>query len=433
MTMLHKCYGINEEGHFTLGGADTVKLAAKYGTPLYVLDDNTVRENVRTYKNAMGAYFRKGSTIHYASKALSFKGIYRIMKDEGVGVDVCSAGELYTAISAGFPSEMICLHGNNKTDADLAFAVKSNVGEIVVDSFEELEALDAIAGDLGKVQSILLRVTPNIDPHTLKAISTGQLDSKFGTPIETGQAEKLVRLALTKKNIKLNGYHCHCGSQVFEFEPYINETEVMFSFAADMMKKTGFAPEFIDLGGGFGVRYTESDPVIDIAANIKAIAEKEKEICAKYGLPEPAILMEPGRSIVAAACVTLYTVGSVKTIEGYRTYVSIDGGMTDNPRYALYGSKYEVLLANKAGMPKDSSVTVAGRCCESGDLIGENMKLQTARRGDILAVTVTGAYNYSMASNYNRVARPALVIVKDGEDRLGIRRESFEDLVINDM
>ena len=431
--MLHKDYGINEKGNFTLGGADTVQLAKKYGTPLYVLDENAVRENIRTYLSAMDKYFKKGSTIFYASKALSFKGIYRIVAEEGAFADVCSIGELYTAQGAGFPLSRVGIHGNNKTDDDIRYAVKAGVGEFIVDSFEELEALDRIAGEEGRVQNILLRITPNIDCHTLKAISTGQLDSKFGTPIETGQAEKLVKLALTKKNVRLMGYHCHCGSQVFETEPYVDQTEVMFKFAADIMKKTGYSPEFMNLGGGFGVRYTENDPVIDIAANIKAIAEKEKEICAKYGIPEPAILMEPGRSIVAAPCVTLYTVGSVKTIEGYRTYVSIDGGMTDNPRYALYGSKYEVMIANKAAHPKDSRVTVAGRCCESGDLIGENMELQSAERGDILAVTVTGAYNYSMASNYNRVARPALVVVKDGEDRLAVRRESLEDLVKNDI
>jgi len=431
--MLHNCYGINAEGHFTLGGADTVELAKKYGTPLYLLDENCVRENVRVYRDAMNAYMKKGSGIHYASKALSFKGIYGIIKDEGACVDVCSIGELFTALSAGFPPEKICLHGNNKSDEEIEYAVRSDVGEIVVDSFEELDALDSISGGLGKKQKIMLRVTPNIDPHTVKAITTGQLDSKFGTPIETGQAEKLVRLALAKTNVILMGYHCHCGSQVFEYQPFIDEVDALIGFSADIKSKTGYSPEIIDIGGGFGVRYTEEDPFVDIAEGIRRIAEEVRLACEKTGIPEPAILMEPGRSIVAAAGVTLYTVGSVKTIEGYRTYVSVDGGMTDNPRYALYGSKYEAIIADKAGAPKDTCVTIAGRCCESGDLIGENVKLQSAKRGDVLAVTVTGAYNYSMASNYNRVARPALVIIKDGTDRLGVRRESSEDLVKNDM
>ena len=416
--MLHNCYEINDKGHFTLGGADTVELAKKYGTPLYLIDENTVRESIRVYTSAMRKYMREGSTIHYASKALSFKGIYPIMKEEGIGVDLCSCGEIYT-----------CFHGNNKTDGELRFALENGIGEIVVDSFEELDALDRIAGEAGIKQKILLRITPNIDCHTLKAVSTGQLDSKFGTPIETGEAEKLVRQALAKNNVILRGYHSHCGSQVFDAQPYI----VMFAFAADMMNKTGFAPEFMDLGGGFGVRYTENDPEIDIDANIKAIAERAETLCEKYTMPLPKILLEPGRSIVAAAGVTLYTVGAVKSIGNYRTYVSIDGGMGDDPRYALYGSVYEALIANKASLPKDTKVTIAGRYCESGDMIGENVALQRTGRGDILAVTVTGAYNYSMASNYNRVPRPALVIIKDGQDRPGIRRESFDDLVINDI
>ncbi len=431
--MLHSCYGINEKGHFTMGGADTVELVKEYKTPLYVIDENTVRENCRTYVNAMNKYFKEGSTIHYASKALSCKEIYRIMDSEGVNVDLCSVGEIYTAKSAGFDLSKACFHGNNKTDDNIRYALSAGVGEFVVDSFEELDALDKIAGEEGTIQKAFVRITPNIDCHTLKAISTGQLDSKFGTPIETGQAEKLIRRALEKKNIKLIGYHCHCGSQVFETQPYVNQTEIMFAFAADMMKKTGYAPEYMNLGGGFGVRYTENDPEIDIENNIMLIAAKEKEICEKYGMPEPKILMEPGRSIVARAGITLYTVGTVKHIEGYRTYVSVDGGMTDNPRYALYGSKYEVLLANKASQPKDTRVTVAGCCCESGDLIGENMPLQKAERGDILAVCVTGAYNYSMASNYNRVAKPALVVVKDGASRLAVKRESPEDICKNDI
>ncbi len=431
--MLHSCYGINDKGHFTIGGADTVLLAQKYKTPLYVLDEQTVRENCRVYISAMNKYFKSGSTIHYASKALSFKGIYRIMREEGVNVDLCSLGEIYTAKSAGFDLSKACFHGNNKTDENIRLAIREGIGEFVVDSFEELEALERIAGEEGIVQNAFVRITPNIDCHTLKAISTGQLDSKFGTPIETGQAELLVHRALELKNVRLIGYHCHCGSQVFETQPYVNQTEIMFAFAADIMKKTGYAPEYMNLGGGFGVRYTENDPQIDIAENIRLIAEKEKEICDRFDLPEPKILMEPGRSVVANAGVTLYTVGTVKHIEGYRTYVSVDGGMTDNPRYALYGSKYEVLLANKASQDKDATVTVAGCCCESGDLIGENMKLQKAKRGDILAVTVTGAYNYSMASNYNRVPRPALVIVNNGQDRLGIKRETYEDLFRNDI
>lgn len=431
--MLYSNYDVNQEGHLTLGGVDTVEMAKKYGTPLYLLDENAVRANCRTYQDAMKRYFGEGSCIHYASKALSFKGIYRIMADEGVNVDLVSLGELYTAKAAGFPLSRACLHGNNKPDSELEAAIKEGVGEFMVDSFEELESLDRIAGELGVKQHIMLRLTPNIDPHTQKAISTGQLDSKFGTPIATGQAEKLVKLALTKQNLVLDGFHSHIGSQIFEAEPYIDQAKVMFDFMAEIKEKTGYEAKKINLGGGFGVRYTDDQPTVDIAGNIAMIGVQIDTICAERGLTKPAILMEPGRSIVAAAGITLYTVGTVKDIEGYRTYVSIDGGMTDNPRYALYQSKYEVLLANKAAQEKDLTCTVAGRCCESGDLIGEGMALQTPTRGDTLAVLVTGAYNYSMASNYNRVPRPALVVVKDGKDSLGIKRESYEDLYRNDV
>ena len=426
-------YSINENGHLTLGGVETVELAHQYGTPLMVMDENAIRTQCRLYKSAMTRYFGGASTIHYASKALSCKAIYRIMKDEGVGVDLVSLGEMYTAKAAGFDLSRACLHGNNKTDAEIAKAISAGIGEFMVDSFEELESLDRIAGEQGVKQRIMLRLTPNIDAHTQKAIATGQLDSKFGTPIATGQAERLVKLALTKENLVLEGFHSHIGSLIFEYEPYIQQAQVMFEFMADIKAKTGYTAQKINLGGGFAVRYTADQPQVDIEANICKIAAEVDKICASYGLDRPAILMEPGRSIVAAAGVTLYTVGTVKEIEGYRTYVSVDGGMTDNPRYALYQSRYEVLLANRAAEKKDLICTVAGRCCESGDLIGEGMALQTPQRGDTLAVLVTGAYNYSMASNYNRVPRPAMVFVKDGEDRLVIRRETYEDLYRNDL
>lgn len=431
--MLHPCYDVSENGNLTVGGADTVALAEKYGTPLYVVDENTVRANMRLYKTAMARYFGAGSGIHYAGKALSCKEIYRIANDEGICVDLVSLGEMYTAKAAGFPLEKACLHGNNKTDGEIAAALEAGVGEFVVDSFEELESLDRIAGQMGRIQPVMLRLTPNINPHTQKAISTGELDSKFGTPIATGQAERLVRLALTKKNIRLEGFHSHIGSQTFESGPYIGQARVMLDFMAEMKEKTGYEAGKINLGGGFGVAYTDSDPRVDYERNIREIAAVVDEICEKSSLRKPRIFLEPGRSIVAAAGVTLYSVGTVKEIEGVRTYVSVDGGMTDNPRYALYQAKYTALIANKAGQPKTLNCTIAGRCCESGDMIGENMLIQPARRGDILAVLVTGAYNYSMASNYNRVPRPAMVFVRDGADRLVVRRESCEDLCKNDI
>ncbi len=431
--MLHPHYSVNQAGHFTVGGADTVELAQKYGTPLYVMDEQDIRLRCKVYRMAMQEAFGVGSVPHYASKALSCKAIYRIMAEEGMGVDLVSLGELYTARAAGYNLANASLHGNNKPDSELRAAMEAGIGEFMVDAFEELEALDRIAGELGVKQKIMLRLTPNIDAHTQKAILTGQLDSKFGTPIATGQAERLVRLALTKKNLSLQGFHCHIGSQIFEYEPYVEAARVMFAFMADMKQKTGYEAGKINLGGGFAVRYTEDQPHVDIIGNIFKIAAEVKRLCVAQNLKKPAILMEPGRSIVAAAGVTLYTVGTVKEIEGVRTYVSVDGGMTDNPRYALYGSRYEAVLADRPNAPKDLICTLAGRCCESGDMIGENMALPTPTRGDILAVQVTGAYNYSMASNYNRVPRPAMVMVKDGKDRLIICRERYEDLFANDL
>lgn len=431
--MLCDSYGVNQKGHFTLGGVDTVTLAEKYQTPLYIVDENLVRLRMRTYKEATKKYFGGQSGIHYASKAFSCKEIYRIAADEGIGVDVVSIGELYTAVSAGFPADMICYHGNNKTDDDIRTALSLNVGEFMVDSFEELAVLDALAGAFGKRQRIMLRLTPNIDPHTQKAISTGELDSKFGTPIETGQAEKLTKFALSLKNVELEGFHSHIGSQTFETQPFIDQADVMFEFAAKMRDSHGFEAKKINLGGGFGVAYTDADPKIDYVKNISEIGTRIDHLCDKYSLKKPSVFMEPGRSIVADAGVTLYTVGSVKEIDGVRTYVSVDGGMTDNPRYALYGAKYTVLVANKADAPREIVCTLAGRCCESGDMIGENMPLQRVERGDKVAVLVTGAYNYSMASNYNRVPRAAVVFVKDGMDRLVVRRESLDDIVKSDI
>ncbi|MBE6608175.1 MAG: diaminopimelate decarboxylase [Ruminococcaceae bacterium] len=431
--MLHPSYGINNSGHFTLGGADTVALAKKYGTPLYILNENDIAKSCREYHDAVKKYFSDKSAVYYASKALSFKEIYRIIEKEDINTDVVSIGELYTAVKAGYTPSRICFHGNNKTDEEIRAALTYGVGSFVVECFDELDAIQRIATELDKKARVLLRITPNIDCHSLRAISTGKLDSKFGVPIETGQAEKFIAHALSLSALEVIGYHCHCGSQVFEIQPYIDQLEVMLRFTADMKEKFGYSPEYLNIGGGFGVRYTESDDHIDVTESIRILGEKLTVFCKMLSLDRPHILMEPGRSIVASAGVTLYTVGSVKNIGDFRTYVTVDGGMTDNPRYALYASKYEALIANKAEKPKNLVCSIAGRCCESGDLIGENMNLQKAERGDILAVTVTGAYNYSMASNYNRVPRPALVIIKDGEDRLAIKRETVDDIIQNDI
>lgn len=419
---------VNEKGYLTFAGYDTVELAEKYGTPLYLMDEDKIREHVRAYKTAMAEYFPAGSMPEFASKAFSCKQIYRIMAEEGIDIDVVSPGEIYTAAAAGFPMENSFFHGNNKTDADIRFAIENKVGCFVVDGEDELSALDRIAGEMGIKQNILLRITPGIDPHTHKKISTGSVDSKFGTAIETGQAMEIVKKALALGNVKLCGFHCHVGSQIFESQPFTDASEIMLQFIADVRDKLGYTAETLNLGGGLGVRYTEADPEIDYGEKIKEVAEIIGDQCEKFGLPVPKILMEPGRSLVADAGMTLYTVGSVKEITGYKNYVSIDGGMTDNPRYTLYESPYTVVLASRANDQKDYTATVAGRCCESGDLIQENVKMPKPRRGEILAVLTTGAYNYSMASNYNRVGRPPVVMLNSKRDYIAVRRETFKDI-----
>lgn len=431
--MLHNNLDTNESGHLTIGKVDTVEIAKTYGTPAYVLDIDAVRAQMRLYYNTLTECFGSTAIPLFASKALSFKQIYRIAAEEKLGIDCVSPGEIYTAHSAGFPMERAYFHGNNKTDADLEFAIDCGVGTIVVDNEDELLSLDKISEKKQIIQRILLRITPEVDPHTHKAISTGNVDSKFGSPISTGQAISIVKKAIDCKNLELVGVHAHIGSQIFDTEPFVTAAEIMIRFVAEVNEQCGYLLRELNLGGGFGVRYVEEDEHIDIAKNIRAIANQIDRICKEKNIIRPKIMFEPGRSLVAAAGLTLYTVGSVKRIEGFRNYVSIDGGMPDNPRYALYGSKYTALVANKATQEADFECTLAGRCCESGDLIGENMKMQTPERGDTVAVLVTGAYNYSMSSNYNRIPRPPIVAVEGGEHRLVLRRETYEDLVKNDI
>ena len=426
---------VNEQGHLCLGGQDTVELAEKYGTPLYLLDEDRIRERCRTYMSAMKEAFGELSLPLYASKAASFKQIYRIMKEEGMGIDVVSSGEVCTAVSVDFPMERAYFHSNNKTDADIDYAMENGIGYFVVDNREELDAIEHFASKRGITQKILLRLTPGIDPHTYAAVNTGKVDSKFGSAIETGQADEITAYALAQKHIKLSGYHCHIGSQVFDSDTFLRAAAIMLDFANQMRQKYDFIIDELDLGGGYGVRYTEKDPEIDIAENIREVGKAVKEQCKALDYPMPAIRLEPGRSIVADAGMTLYTVGTVKQIPGYKNYVSVDGGMTDNPRYALYGSSYTVLLANRAN---DESTpfkcSVVGRCCESGDILQENVTLPAnTARGDILAVLTTGAYNYAMSSNYNRIPKPPVVMLKNGESYIAVKRETYEDVCRNDI
>ena len=328
----------NRNGTLFFGGADTTELIARHGSPLYVMDEARIRHNCRVYLDAMREHLGPTARPLYASKAASFKRIYEIMREEGMGIDVVSCGEIYTAYRAGYPLANAYFHSNNKTDDDIRFAMEHGIGYFVADNVEELIAVNRIAGEMDKEQKVLLRLTPGIDPHTYAAVATGNVDSKFGSAIETGQAEEITAFALSLPNIRLAGFHCHVGSQVFDSDVFLRSADIMLTFIAEMNQKLGYLAQELDLGGGYGVRYIESDPSIDIAGSIAEVAASLKKKAAELGIVLPAIRMEPGRSIVADAGLTLYRVGTIKKIPGYKNYVSVDGGMTDNPRYALYRS-----------------------------------------------------------------------------------------------
>ena len=425
---------VSENGHLLFAGRDTTEMIKKYGSPMFLMDEERIRHNCRVYKCALERNFGSDAIALYASKAASFKRIYEIIGEEGLGCDVVSCGEIYTASRAGFPLSRAYFHSNNKTDADIEYAIEHGIGYFVCDNEEEVYAISRIAGEKGIRQKILLRLTPGIDPHTYAAVATGKVDSKFGSAIETGQAEAITKIALGEKNVILSGFHCHVGSQVFDAEVYLSSTKIMLDFIKHIKDTTGYEADELDLGGGFGVRYVEEDPTINIGEKIDELAAFIRSYVLELGLNMPKIRLEPGRSIIADTCLTLYTVGTVKRIPGYKSYVSVDGGMTDNPRFALYGSRYTVLAANKVTERCDFDCSVVGRCCESGDIIQENVKLPASiKRNDIIAVLTTGAYNYSMSSNYNRIGRlPIVMLNKDG-DYLAVKRESLEDIARNDI
>lgn len=424
-----------QDGRLFFAGQDTTALARQYGTPLYLMDEDRIRENCRRYTAAFRKHFGPNARPLYASKASSFKRIYEIMGKEGMGIDVVSAGEIYTALRAGCDLSQAYFHSNNKTDEDIRYSMDQGIGYFVADNAEEIRAIEAEAARRGIRQKVLLRLTPGIDPHTYEAVSTGKVDSKFGSAIETGQAEEIALFTLAQPHVELVGFHCHVGSQVFAEDVFERAAIIMLEFAAEMKRRHGYTTRQLDLGGGYGVRYVESDPYLDVDAKVGAVAEAVRGACARLELEMPEIHMEPGRSIVGDAGMTLYTVGTVKRIPGYKNYVSVDGGMPDNPRFALYGAGYTCLLASKMDEPADFPCSVVGRCCESGDIIQEGVMLPgSVSRGDILAVCTTGAYNYSMASNYNRLPRPPVVMLRGGsESYVAVRRESLEDLCRNDL
>ena len=427
------CLNVNEKGHLTIGGCDTVELVKEFGTPVYVYDENQIRKNCRDFSKSIRENYGCKGLVLYASKAFCCEEMCRIAEEEGLGLDVVSGGEIYTALKAGFEPSKIYFHGNNKTIDELRLALDNGIGRIIVDNLEELENINRLALESGKRADILLRIKPGIDAHTHSFIKTGQIDSKFGLALETGEALSAVKKALSYENINLRGVHCHIGSQIFDIDPFELAAEVMIDFIAEVKKETGCLMEELNLGGGFGIKYLESDNPEKYSEYMKRVSAIVKERCEYHGIERPFILIEPGRSIVGAAGITLYTVGAVKTIPNIRTYVSVDGGMSDNPRYILYQSSYEAVVANRASLPRDFTVTIAGKCCESGDLIQEDAPIQKAAAGDILAVLSTGAYNYSMASNYNRIPRPPVVMVKDGKPRIVVKRESYDDMLKNDI
>lgn len=422
-----------KDNTLTIGGANAVDLAKEYGTPLYVLDENKIRQSCKSYVLSMDKYYGGKGRILFASKAMCIKELCRIVDSENLGLDVVSGGEMYTAYSADFPMEKVYFHGNNKTIDELNMALDFGVGRFVVDNEYELEVLSKLAKEKGVVANVLFRIKPGIDAHTHDFVRTGQIDSKFGVALETGEAIEIVKKAVKTENINYCGVHCHIASQVFEASPFCEAAEVMMKFIKEVKDVTGATTRELNLGGGFGVAYTDDDTPIEYDKYMESVSNVIHQKSEEYGVELPFILMEPGRSIVAAAGITLYTVGGVKVIPEVRTYISVDGGMADNPRYILYQSEYTFEIANKVAEPKTETVTIAGKCCESGDLLGEGIKLQKSEIGDTLAVLTTGAYNYSMASHYNRIPNPAVVMVKDGEARVVVKRETYEDVIKNDL
>lgn len=429
--ILHGTMTVNGKGHLEIGGCDTVELARKFGTPLYVIDEALFRQKCREYYREL--IEKNKAEVVYAAKALLTTAICRLIEEEGLSLDIVSGGELYTALQAGFPVSRLYFHGNNKSAAEIKLALEAGVGCFVVDNPYELEMLNYLAKEIRTQANILLRVTPGIEAHTHEYIKTGQIDSKFGLVIENGQALAGIKRALEMNRVKLNGLHCHIGSQVFELESYEHTAEVLLNFSAQVYQETGWVPADLNLGGGLGIYYAAGDrpPSIQEYADVLITALQKNAL--KHHLPIPRLIVEPGRSICGPAGSTVYTVGAVKNIPGVRKYVAVDGGMSDNPRPALYQSRYEACLANKAAQRPVETVSVAGKCCESGDMLIWDIELPLVESGDILVVSCTGAYNYTMSMNYNRLPRPAMVLVNDGQADLILQRETYSDLIKNEV
>ena len=423
---------LNEQKHLVLGGCDSVELVQEYGTPLYVYDEDTLRGMCREFVEAFCRAKGVNSKILYAAKAFINPAIAEIVSEEGLGMDVVSAGEIAVALASGFPSERIYFHGNNKSQNELEVAIDSNVSKIVIDNFHEMEILNKVALSKGIVQDALLRVSPGVDPHTHVKTTTGVLDSKFGLSIDTGDAALAISKAMELPGINLRGLHCHLGSPIFELEPYSIAVEAIFRLASQFKMK-GFVMEEFSPGGGFAIGYTRGQIPPPIASYAEVIIKAVKDCSKEFGMDVPEIVMEPGRSIVGRAGVALYTVGSTKDIPGVRKYVSLDGGMGDNIRPAMYESVYEASVANRMSDTEEEKVTLAGKFCESGDILVRDVLMPSLKPGDVVAIPASGAYAPSMASVYNLNPRPAIVIVKDGSSRVIRRRETYQDLMLLDV
>ncbi|CAH1210441.1 Diaminopimelate decarboxylase [Paenibacillus plantiphilus] len=428
----HGTSKINAQGHLEIGGCDVAELAEQFGTPLYIVDEALVRQRAREYVESFRASGLKFQ-VAYASKAFSVMAMCAIAEQEDLSLDVVSDGELYTAMKAGFPAHRIHFHGNNKTPDEINMALDANIGCFVVDNFNELQLLNALAGQKSKRVKVLLRITPGVEAHTHEYISTGQTDSKFGFDLGNGSAYSAVKEAGSLPHLELLGVHSHIGSQIFEVEGFQMAVDKVAGFAVKVRDELNIMFSVINLGGGFGIRYTEGDTPLPVSQYVKAITDSIKTNFSNAGYTLPEIWVEPGRSMVGDAGTTLYTVGTSKDIPGVRKYVAVDGGMTDNPRPALYESKYEAILANRANEALEETVSIAGKCCESGDMLIWDLELPKVNSGDLLAVFCTGAYNYAMASNYNRIRRPAVVFVKDGQADIAVKRESLDDIIGNDV
>lgn len=415
-----------------IGKMRATDLAREFGTPLYVIDEHLVRDNCRRYYNSF-VNNGSGNRVAYAGKAFLTLAMCQLINEEGLSLDVVSGGELYTAYKSGFPMEKILFHGNNKTLDEIKMGIKLGVGRFVVDNFYEIKRINEIAKQNNKVQKILLRITPGIEAHTHKFIRTGQIDSKFGFTMANGDTADAVKKAIALPNIELAGLHCHIGSQIFEIEPYKEEVDIMMNLIKNIREAAGYEIKELDLGGGFGIYYKYGDAPRETEEYCSAILERAEEKARELGIPLPHLIIEPGRSIIGNAGTTLYTIGSIKDIPNVRKYVSVDGGMTDNIRPSLYSAEYECTIANKVRSISNEKVTIAGKCCESGDILLTDVDISEAKSGDILAVSSTGAYGYSMCSNYNKIPKAAVVMVSDGNAKLICRRQTYEDILQNEL